>query len=137
MKVIVRNVGLRRWKAENDPQLRESHGRGLTDLEIASEMGFAEGTVRTRRLALGLAANARPMKPRGQHHTAKEPPLPVFKVDPLKLAEDTLGTADFDKKLMRLRGSAIKLTPLMRETNARLKAQGKPQCLHNPDWAAK
>ena len=134
MKVYVINKERKPWKSEHDAQLNHLHSLEYAPDEMAKIMGFAEITVRNKHPVNGLRPHAKIRVLKGITKQI-EPPPPKFKVDPLILAMTTWGSA-FDRDRMRLHGSPIKLIPLMKATNARLKANGHAQCLHNPEWEA-
>lgn len=73
----------KRWLAYHDQRLLKRHGEGMTDDEIAADLGFSPTTIGRKRNEHGLPPNrkARELKPWHLHRqksgpAEKQPPAP-------------------------------------------------------------
>lgn len=123
MQVVRKRGNQRRWGEEQDELLKRMHAEGSSPMDISKAVGFCMSKVMDMHYRHRLKPHRKRLDPVIEQ---KDPPLPVFKANPLDLAQEIFG-GRFDKELMRLDNVPIRFLDLMREANKVLKALGRPQ----------
>lgn len=124
MHIVKRDRSRTNWGDTEMEVMRRMHAEGAFSEEIALATGFSDQTVRRKMWDNGLTPNARMLGIKAPHQPEQKPPRE--RINPLTLAETTLGTA-FDRERMRLNGTPIRFLDLMREVNKVLHARGEQQ----------
>lgn len=123
MQVVRKRGNQRKWGEEQDETLKRMHAEGCSPMDISVAVGFCMSKVMDMHYRHRLKPNRKRLEP--MFHQ-KSPPMPVFKANPIDLAQEVLG-GRFDKEQMRLDNVPIRFLDLMREVNRVLKAMGRPQ----------
>lgn len=118
--------------ATHDIMLFNKWKKGLDDYEIFAD--FQRQGLDFPLFVLQQARQRLELKPNKNHELVYEKGgrMATERVDALAVAQETL--PGFDRTTMTLDGRTIKLEEAMKRTNRILKAEGKPQVCHNPEW---
>lgn len=142
--IVKRPRAMWKWVALiHNPELARLHAEGKEDAEIARELGFSEGTLKSKRQRMGLRKNnPKPCvakTPPCPNHQFPEPDIELLNMPSsrgiFEVAMSALSKrCCVDKGQIWLDGLPSNLNNVIREWNKMRVKQGRPQILNNPAW---